>query len=125
MITQKSARTYAKIGAIQDTAYWSEDATKKVFESTKVKMEMNRPSLSNTVVMKAGSTFQVKIGVLQVGPDVVIPDAAGSGNITTKSRAFGEGTVEWYIAESSFSGATSLIVGAAAGVSLLSSALLF
>ena len=88
---------------------------------------MNRPSLSNTVVMKAGP-ISVKIGVLQTdGSTSTYPDPTpgATGEITGLSRAFGEGIVEWYVAESSFSGAASLVCGVAAGISLVSSALLF
>ena len=54
-ITSPVAGSYVKYGAVTNTAYWSENVQARVIEDNRVVLALARPSLSNTIVFKAGS----------------------------------------------------------------------
>lgn len=89
--------SYLKEGAVQDTAYWSENVLARRFDDTTVVVTMSRPSLSNTLIFKAGQNVSSQVAMLQ-------SDGAGG-------KAFGSGEVEWFIVESNFEGAVPNLVG--------------
>ena len=78
------ANSYLKEGAVQDTAYWSENQTVRGFTDKKVTLVLARPSLSNTLSFKAGSEIEMRIAVAQ--------QSGVSGE-----RAFGEEYVKMFI----------------------------
>jgi len=80
--------SYIKYGAVQDTAYWTENYLARSNTDTEVVLALARPSLSNTIVFKSGSFYNVSVAVMQKSTD------AGA-------KAFGQGSVEWFITESS------------------------
>ena len=61
----KKAFSYLKQGSVTDTAYWSENEQARSFTDTKVIIAMARPSISNTVVFKAGAENKAKIALAQ------------------------------------------------------------
>ena len=44
--------SYIKDGDIKDTAYWTENRSKRQFGDNKVVLVLERPAMSNTFVMK-------------------------------------------------------------------------
>ena len=62
--TDSISPTYVKTGTKQDTAYWSENVSKRITEAQRVALVLDRPSLSNTVILKTGITFTAEIAVI-------------------------------------------------------------
>ena len=48
---------YVKRGPVQDEAFWSENENARSFSDTKVVLALSRPSASDSLIFKAGSTF--------------------------------------------------------------------
>ena len=78
------ANSYLKEGAVQDTAYWSENQLVRLFTDTKVTLVLARPSLSNSYSFKAGSEIEMRMAVVQQSG---VPG----------QRAFGEAYVKMFI----------------------------
>lgn len=56
--------SYTKVGATQDTSYWSENVLARVTESKRIVLAMSRPALSNTIVFKAGGRLTAKFAFI-------------------------------------------------------------
>ena len=97
--TDAISPTYVKTGTKQDTAYWSEDVSKRITEPQRVALVLDRPSLSNTVILKTGITFTAEVALIQKPTNIN----------STGGRAYAKKEVVWYFTDSSFSGAASLI----------------
>ena len=92
-IVSTLGNTYVKFDTQQDTAYWSEDKTGRIFEDQKVAIKLERPSLSNTFIFKAGETYEVKIGYTMISES------------SLARKSYGTTTLEWNISEKSLNGA--------------------
>ena len=118
--TDAISPTYVKTGTKQDSAYWSENVGARITESQRVALVLERPSLSNTVILKTGITFKAEIAVIQKPT-----------NINSTGRAYAKKEVVWYFTDASFSGAASLIgsssvaLASAIAVLMMSSSSLF
>ena len=83
-------------------------------------MVLERPSLSNTVILKTGITFKAEIAIIQ-----------RPTNINSTGRVYDKKEVVWYFTDSSYSGAASLIgsssvaLASAIAVLMMSSSSLF
>ena len=100
--------SYLKVGAVQDTAYWSENQTVRSFSDTKVTLVLFRPSLSNTMSYKAGSDVKLRIAIVQ------------TSGTTPGERAFGEGNASLYLVDSSYDHAISTILLSTCSLAILS-----
>ncbi len=113
IVTLRNTGGYVKEGAVQNTAYWSENEAARVVEDDRVALALARPSLSNTLVFKAANAYRVKVGLIQIGT-------------VDGFKATGETTVEWILSETSLNSALSLVSAAGLALtSLLSASLLF
>ena len=62
--TDSISPTYVKTGDKQDTAYWSENVSARIIEPQRVVLVLDRPSLSNTVILKTGITFTAEVAII-------------------------------------------------------------
>ena len=59
------ANGYLKEGAVQDTAYWSENQLARIYKDEQVVLALARPSISNTYTFKAGGEVKMEFALLQ------------------------------------------------------------
>ena len=69
------------------------------YSDTKAVLVLSRPSLSNTYIFKAGETLNVSVAMLQKAPN--------------GGKVFGQGTVQWFILESTDAGAMQTFLATA------------
>ena len=69
---------------------------------------MERPSLSNTFIFKAGETYEVKVGYIMIS------------NTSTALKSYGKSVLEWNISERSFNAAFESLLQPVTVVAMIS-----
>ena len=69
---------------------------------------LERPSLSNTFIFKAGETYEVKVGYIMIS------------NTSTAAKSYGTSILEWNISEMSYNAAFDALLQPVTVIAIIS-----